>query len=273
VTGRRRSADGRWGWTVLLLACLGVPPARAAVNVAILPASQVVPPGSQFEVTIQVTGASPRFNAFHVIVGYDPAALTPVPLSPTSLQLGALMTGACGSFFHVFSSGAGADSIDVSMLCPGVSVTGPGTLYRLDFKASSTAQATGLWVRPTPTLADSGVYLPGVAFANAVIGIGMSPPPAGVAPAPPAAGLRLAVGPNPARGGTLLSLAGAPAGAAVCVLDAQGRCVRRLAVPAGVGAVWWDGRSDAGASVPSGVYLAVALAGGRRAYARLVLTR
>jgi hypothetical protein len=272
VAGRKRSKHAVVGLLALSIACAGAPSARASVNVAVLPATQTVAPGGGVDVTIQVTGASDGFNAFTLYVGYDPAVLTPVQLSPLSSQIGALM-GACGNRFHQFHSGGGTDTCDVSLLCAGVSVVGPGTIYKLHFLASGTVQSTGVWLRAGTSFADSGIYLGGVTLTGAAVGIGTVPVLA-VDGVPGVTGLRLSAGPSPARAGALLSLAApAAAGATVRLVDTQGRAVRSLAIPAGAAAVWWDGRTQDGARAAPGVYLLEARAGERRAVTRLVVTR
>ncbi|MBN2171191.1 MAG: family 43 glycosylhydrolase [Candidatus Krumholzibacteriota bacterium] len=100
---------------------------------------------------------------------------------------------------------------------------------------------------------------------------------AGSAPAPGAARL-LAPHPNPFNPRTRLRYELVRAGRAeLVVLDARGRAVRRLFagdLPAGPGFFTWDGRDDAGRSLPSGVYLARLSLDGRPAPARrLVLVR
>jgi hypothetical protein len=100
------------------------------------------------------------------------------------------------------------------------------------------------------------------------------PKTAGVAPGPPTA-LSLSVGPVPARGRATMRFE-LPAGAShlrVDVLDVNGRVVRALrdaaAVPGAI-ALEWDGRDDAGAMVPGGVYFARAATAAGRVTAKLV---
>src|SRR5262245_46260961 len=91
-------------------------PARGAVSVAITPASLTVTPGTDFDLFIDVSSAGSSFNGFDAVVTFDPAALTFLPLAPTTQQQGCLMTGscsaACGSTFHLFSGQA--DSLSVN---------------------------------------------------------------------------------------------------------------------------------------------------------------
>src|SRR5580765_1145624 len=129
----------RFAWVVGLVASVAVltGPHLAAgqpgVKVALLPTSQIVGPGQEFDVTIQVTRAGSPFNAFDAVIGWDPTAIQPVTLTPLSDQEGAYLTAACAKRFHVFTAAADYDSITDVLLCAGVSLTGPGEIYRLRF--------------------------------------------------------------------------------------------------------------------------------------------
>ncbi|MBK6898594.1 MAG: T9SS type A sorting domain-containing protein [bacterium] len=83
--------------------------------------------------------------------------------------------------------------------------------------------------------------------------------------------------PNPFNPMTTVSFSLATAGrATVDVLDLQGRVVRTLFagdLPAGVRALVWDGRDDAGREVASGAYLARLQSGGRTATHKMILAR
>jgi hypothetical protein len=121
--------------------------------------------------------------------------LTPVVLAPLSLQEGALMTAACPNRFHDFRVGADRDTVTDVLLCAGVSVTGPGTIYRLRFHASSTEQTTGVHLLPGLRFFDAGILVTS-SGSDAVVTIGSA---VGVTnPGTPAT--RLALAPNPARG-------------------------------------------------------------------------
>ena len=143
-TTGRAGRTRRLGWLALAVAALvaSAPIARAAVSAGLTPSSQMVTPGTDFDLFFDVTAAGSQFNGFDVVVSYNPAALTFLPLAPTSLQQGCLMTGgcsaACGNTFHLFS--AAADSLSASdvLLCDQTFLTGPGHLYKLRFHASST---------------------------------------------------------------------------------------------------------------------------------------
>jgi len=138
---------------LLLLAGAPFGPARAGIKVGLTPPIQNVAPGADFDVFLDITEAGSAFNGFDAVISYNPAALTFLPLAPTSSQQGCLMTGgcsaACGSTFHLFS--AAGDSLSVSdvLLCNQVFLTGPGHLYKLRFHASNTVQITHVNFRST----------------------------------------------------------------------------------------------------------------------------
>ena len=83
--------------------------------------------------------------------------------------------------------------------------------------------------------------------------------------------------PNPFGGATTIRYAlGAASEVSVAVFDAHGRRVRALTsgtMPAGGQSVTWDGRDDAGAAAPSGVYFCRVRAAGEARTSRLVLLR
>lgn len=254
----------------VLVALLAAGNAGAGVTVALQPASQLVAPGSDFDLVLEVTAAGSSFNAFDAIVGFDPAALTPVVLAPVSLQEGALMTGACANRFHDFRSGADRDTLTDVLLCANVSVTGPGTIYRLRFHASTTEQTTTVHLLPGLRFFDSGILIPS-SGSDAVVTIGGT---IGV-PNPGASSMRLALAPNPARGAVSIRIDGAPEGTQeLRVIDARGRRVRVLEsgwLPAGARLRTWDGASQAGGRMPPGSYWIELRAGDRSVRARCVL--
>jgi hypothetical protein len=146
------------------------------VHVALLPASQTVAPGSEFELTLTVTQAGSAFNAFDAYVGFDPTALTPVPMSPISQQEGAYFVGSCGSRLHRFRAGVDRDTVSDVLLCAGASRTGPGDIYRLRFRASETPQATVVRFLPGLQFYNAGLFVEPEYATDAVVGIGGAPP-------------------------------------------------------------------------------------------------
>jgi hypothetical protein len=275
-TTGRAGRTRRLGWLALAVAALvaSAPIARAAVSAGLTPASQMVTPGTDFDLFFDVTAAGSQFNGFDVVVSYNPAALTFLPLAPTSLQQGCLMTGgcsaACGNTFHLFS--AAADSLSASdvLLCDQTFLTGPGHLYKLRFHASSTVQITHVLVRRT-NFYNAGLFVTPVSTNDAVIGIGIN---VGVGPSGPAVPGRVRVEPNPSFGRVaFVTEAGAAGVDAVEILDLQGRVVRTLSpgAAAAAGRVTWDGRDAHGAPVAAGVYQARIHRNGRIESARVVL--
>jgi hypothetical protein len=241
-----------------------------------MPQQQSVTPGAGFDLELDVTAAGSVFNGFTVIVGYDPSALTFVPTSPTSLQQGCLMTGACsvacGNTFHMFSAAGDSLSITDILLCNGILLPGPGQLYKLHFTASSTPQVTTVRIRRAEFYA-GGTYVTPVQTQNAIIGIGVAlSVPNGSTPrgAP-----RVSAAPNPARGPTSIRVENSAGGdEELVVSDITGRAVRQLqrgAFPPGARSVMWDGRDDRGNTMPAGVYLVRLRSGGRAFHTRLTL--
>jgi hypothetical protein len=249
-------------------------PAHAAISAGLTPASQTVTPGTDFDLFIDITAASSQFNGFDAVVSFDPAALTFVPLAPTSLQQGCLMTGgcsaACGSTFHLFSGAADSLSVSDVLLCDQIFLTGPGHLYKLRFHASSTPQITHVNFRST-SFYNAGLFVTPVSTSNATIGIGIT---LGVGPSGPPGPGRVRAEPNPGFGRVrFVSEGGAGSVTAVEILDLQGRVVRSL-VPQGsaTGAgVTWDGRDTRGVRVPAGVYQARVHRDGALELTRVVL--
>lgn len=250
-------------------------PAAGAVQVALVPEASTIAPGAEFDVTMEITAAGSAFNAFAVTVGYDTTALTFLPSMPLSAQQGCLMTGlcsgACGNTFHRFTATHDSLVISNSLLCNQVSLTGPGTIYRLRFRAANTAQATTIRFLEA-TFLDAGLFIGPVTATDAQVGIGM---PLAVGEAPPPRGLSVRAEPNPARDRLAFATQSDLAGERrVEVYDLAGRLVRRLdggrrdPGPARVG---WDGTDGRGARVGPGVYLVVVRVADRIARGRFAL--
>jgi hypothetical protein len=272
------TAAARWTSIALAVALAFLPAAARAAGVAseLQPALGFVAPGAEFDVDLVVPSAGASFNGFHATLGYDPAALTFLQASPVSAQQGCLVTGACspacGLTFHLFQAAGDSLSVDLSLLCDQVSLTGPGQLYRLHFRASNTAQVTYVTTRRASFLA-AGVFVNPVTTTSSRIVIGS---PAGVdAAADGVPALRISAGPNPAQGPVALALASARDGVQdVDVLDLSGRLVRRLSSswqPRGARRLAWDGTDARGARLPAGVYLVRLRVGGQLALARVTM--
>jgi hypothetical protein len=242
----------------LLLAMPGIARAQG-VQAALLPQNQTVAPGSEFDIEIAVTQAGSPFNGFEAVVSYNPAALTFLQASPVSLQQGCLMTGACsgacGNTFHVFAAAGDSVKTNLGLLCDQISLSGPGQVYKLHFKASNTPQLTTLSIRRAAFF-NSGLLVTPLSLTGCTVGIGVV---LDAGPAPGTSGLGVRAQPNPFRNGVQLSIEASVAGVQdLRVLDLLGRTVRIL--PAGGGQagarqVVWDGRNESGSRVPAGIYL------------------
>jgi hypothetical protein len=266
-----------------LLVALAAVPARALpVHAGILPADTTVTPGDTITVSLALVETGPAINGYDATIEYDPAALTLLPLSPTTLQEGGLMKGACANTFHRFLAAGDSAAIAEVLLCAGVSVSGPGQLYKLRFRTSTTPQVTTIRFRPGRLIFyNAGLFVTPVDFDNATIHIGSAVGVGPAVPVPPT--LRMAARPNPTRGSLQVEIAGASGRLVELVVqDPAGRIVRRATLESGAdgsggaaGAVaWtWDGRDRAGRAAPTGVYGILALSGGAHAAQRVVLLR
>ena len=264
-----------WAGALLVLVVAGAPPRAMAANgvhVALLPATQTVAPGAEFDLSMEVTVSGAAFNAFDAYIGYDPAALTLIPLSPISLQEGSYFAAACPNRFHRFRQGTDRDTITDVLLCQGVSLTGPGQIYKLHFRASSTPQVTAVRFLPGLQFYNAGLFVNPDSSKDAYIGIGMQ---VGV----PETGRRfessLRATPNPSRGGVALSMDVSHGGSQrLMILDLQGRVVRHLQsgrFEAGSRRAFWDCRNDSGATLPAGVYMAALETAGKTIVTRFVV--
>jgi hypothetical protein len=250
--------------------------AGGGVQVALLPATQTVTPGNEFDLELNVTQAGSPFNGFDATLTFDPAALTFLPASPTALQQGCLMTGACsaacGNTFHMFSAAADSQAITDILLCNQISLTGPGQIYKLRFRASNIAQVTQVRFRRR-VFYNAGQYVTPVTSTDATITIGSTVDVGGVSP--PLAGVHLRAEPNPSHGAVALAIESDAAGEQVVeVHDVAGRMVRQLSggwQESGVRRVVWDGRDWTGGRAPAGIYLVTLRVGIRSTRTRVAL--
>ena len=263
------------GLIALLAALCLAPAAHAGATLSFSPPALQVAPGATFDVyvRVQMDGGS-AFNAVGLRIGFDPAALTAVPISPLSGQIGPYMKStSCTNFFNQFHYGASVDSVDCSLLCAGVSLADTGRVYRLRFVAANSVRTTTLHFLPGTNLVNAGIYVLPLTTQDGAIGIGTAPT-LGVGDAPATGGLSLAIGPNPSRAGTLLSFGAALSqDAAITVLDAQGRRIRSLTANAGSRAIWWDGRDDAGVRAAPGNYVVQVRRGAQQASTHVTVVR
>lgn len=258
-------------WAVLCAAAGALPAAAQGVQVGLSPADSMVAPGSEFVLRIEVTAAGSLFNAYDVVIGFDPAALTFLPASPLSLQEGAYMKNACGSTFHRFIPAPDSLIVTHSLLCNQLALPGPGVVYKLRFRAALVPQTTAVHFR-LAQFYNAGFFVNPTVPADALVRIGV----VSDGPAPAAGGpLWLRAAPNPGNPGTWLHLEPGAAGAQrVLVYDAGGRLVRLLQAGrfgAGPRSLAWDGRDAQGQRLASGVYLVQLQTPAGRAVQRVVL--
>ena len=248
-------------------------PAEAdTIFLAVAPTDTVVTPGTVFELHLRVTRPGKGFNAYDIVIDYDPAALTFLQRTPLSLQEGSYMLTACGNTFHRFDAAGDSLTIAHSLLCQGVSLPGPGILYNLRFQASLIPQITQVSVRSIQFY-DGGLFVGPAVITNARAQAG---PTSAAEPLPTLHGLRLQAAPNPFNPATVIRVESALTWRDLEVLDVRGRLVRVLARgphPPGA-ALWvWDGRDDRGSAVAAGVYLVSVQSPATRATQRLVLLK
>ena len=249
-------ATCRWLAVAALLALAST--AHAGVTVAILPDSQTVAPGAEFEVAITVTEAGSSFNAFGLVLGFDAAALSAVSISPLSDQLGGAMTDVCANIFHDFRRGTSRDTANCSMLCAGASTSGPGEIYRLRFRASTTAQVAALTFVQQKFFGGGLLVMP-VQATGAVVRIGAGQVSVGEVPGAARRLFLHPARPNPTSAGAEVRYELPHEDhVSLDVLDIQGRLVRRMRnafEAAGIYRVFFDGRNGEGHRLPAGVYL------------------
>jgi len=265
-----------WWAGALLVAMAAGAPAKArgaqGVHVALLPAQQTVDPGAEFDLSMEVTVSGSAFNGFDAYIGYDPAALTLIPLSPNSLQESSYFASACPNRFHRFGQGTDRDTITDVLLCSGVSLTGPGQIYKLHFRASSTPQVTRVRFLPGLQFYNAGLFVNPDSSKDAYIGIGMQ---VGVGEPGRPLESSLRATPNPSRASVALSVGASRGGIQrLTIMDLQGRIVRHLQsglFEAGNRTAFWDCRNDSGTALPAGVYLATLETAGQIIVTRFVV--
>jgi hypothetical protein len=251
------------------LASSGAPVHAAGGTMALMPASSVVDPLEVFDLELTVLAGSDSFNAYEVDIEFDPSFLTFIQLTPLSQQEGELMTSACGNRFHLFDATLGDIGVSHSLLCAGVRVAGPGTVYRLRFQAGGGTGITTVGFT-SERMVNAGIPFSQVTVEEAVIqignvsGIGDAPSP-GTVLSPPY--------PNPSRGPVRFEVpdsGGSPV--SLRVFAVNGKPVRSLYRRSGGGTeIVWDRRDDRGLPVGPGVYYVRLMDAAGSAVRRIVL--
>ncbi len=256
----------------VFLAC----PAVASVDLSILPANMVQQPGDTILVELTVVNESDAFNAFDARVTYDPQRLLFLRMTPVDAQIGPLMfPEGCFNRFHIFTIAPDSTYLQVnfSLLCAGVSVNGPGVVYRLRFQCRALEGSTALGFGAPTAFYYGGLDVTPVNLQGAVVQIGGSTAAPDIVPAR----LHLTAAPNPFNPRTTIAFE-LPASSPVrlTIHDPSGRRVRALLAEtreAGRHAVSWDGRDDAGRAVATGTYFAKIDAGAFHQACKMVLMK
>ena len=184
------------------------------------------------------------------------------PVAPTVWPLPVLLPGLSG-FYIVTAERVGPSQVrlqfsaplDLATVLPGAfEITPAGTVTEVVAESAETLLLAIAGISLRPTGLDLTIRADGLRSAD-----GRTPVAEGAAVLlnEPAIGLAEAfVFPNPVRAGhDHLTLGGVPAAVEAVVLAADGTLVRRLETDASRGGLRWDLRDEAGAAVPSGVYL------------------
>ena len=236
-------------------------------------------PGDTLNVELTIGEAGPLFNAYDAYVTFDSSELTFLEASDLRDQEGPLMREACPQTFHLFHVDEDSAYVVVnhSLLCPGVSLSGPGVVYRLQFICRQVDADTRIGLaRAVPTATrfflDGGLVTP-LATVDAVvrIGEGSSPVPS------PLRTLELNAAPNPFNAGTILDFTlSEPAPVVLAIYALDGRHVKELlqtSLPDGRHRVSWPGCDAWGQPVAAGVYLVRLQVGARTAVRRVTVIK
>ena len=233
IIALRRAARASAVALALLAAAAG-----SAAGARILLAGAVdtvaVAPGDTITLDLVARNAGPSFNAFDLDVRFDAAHLTNLLMSPFSAQRGALMTSACptNSPFHLFTTAPDSLVCTLVIMCNGVSVTGPGTLYRVRFIAGSADAWTTVSFGSGTTFYMGGPQVDTLVTRPIVVKIGAPVVLDAGVPRLPRAPELDPVAPNPGRGTGMLGVSfrlPRADDAGVTLLDAQGRLVAAAA--------------------------------------------
>jgi hypothetical protein len=141
------------GLILAALAVLAAPAVADGVHVRLETPSVVVASNEEFNVDFVVFQADEPFNGFDASIRFDPSRVSYVT---GTNQQGSLMTAACPNRFPFFATASDSLRITLVLLCAGTTVTGPGQLYRVRFKAGTTAGPTQLTLGPFTQFYNAG---------------------------------------------------------------------------------------------------------------------
>jgi len=227
-------------------------PGIASTSVSIKPSTVCVEQDEVFSVFIWKDSVDVEFDGYQTVITFDPEMLELISANEESV-----MTNACGNRWWFLEPGA--DSIFVShvLVCGGLTVTGPGALSSLTFRALN--EGTTVITRDYFWLTFQGYQLADIAWHDGAVNVGM----AGVGGrSGMEENLRIEAYPNPGRSFSI-HLAGCPIGGVsirdgtLDICDVSGQVVTTLSrgLPLGdTDELIWNGRCGDGGEAAPGVY-------------------
>lgn len=251
------SLDIRHRWAVVALAAVvatATPAHALGVHASLQPSTITVNPGDVITVDVTLSPADAWINAFDAAIRFDPVRLAFVPAGNVNDQRGPLMTAACSNTFHRFLATSDSLAINLSLLCAGAEVNGPGVIYRVQFQALAPSGVTHVSLGPSTAFYNAGFFVTPLDVAGMDICVSNCATGVGEGDASPA--LAFGAGPNPWRAGPASFTFRLPHAGEVslALLDVSGRTRLECPVrwfPAGAGVITL-GR----AGLASGMYFA-----------------
>ncbi|MBU1699358.1 MAG: T9SS type A sorting domain-containing protein [Candidatus Eisenbacteria bacterium] len=127
-----RREKNHLGLVTLLLAggLVWLNPVVAGVSVSIQPDTTYSQPDQEFTVDLWIDTLGSEFDGYETVLRFDPEMLEFI-----SIQEGNLMTNPCGNTWWIHEEGADSSYISHVILCGGLTVTGPGVLSSITFRA------------------------------------------------------------------------------------------------------------------------------------------
>jgi hypothetical protein len=149
-----------WAFALGLCATTAAPRIAAAdVHAGFAPAIWTVAVGDTFTAYVSILQADASFNAFDASIRFDPAMLSFDPITPVAAQRGEVMTSACANTFHDFHVTPDSLKVTLSLLCNQTFVTGPGTIYRVRFRAGMNPGTTTISLGPFTEFYRAGLFV------------------------------------------------------------------------------------------------------------------